>query len=392
MTLYDAIVIGGGASGLMCAAVAAQGGKRVLLLEHNAQLGRKILASGGGNCNFTNLSISPEDYRSRNPHFCKSALSRYPAQAFIELIESHGVRFYEKKLGQLFCEEGAERVLGVLVKECDKVGVEIRVQFEAQKVIRKENRFLVISGEWSFEANNLVLATGGLSFKGLGASDIGYRVAAQFGLNRIKTAPALVPLLYGGYHKLAGLSLPLVVEIKDRVIADDFLFTHLGFSGPAILKASLYWTEGQKVTLNFLPDQNLAELIGQARQKGGTKSLSRLLSFHLPSRFVKFWLEKEVAIAEKDLPNLTQKELDLVVNQFQAWSFIPQGTEGYKKAEVTQGGVDSRDISSKTMEAKAVKGLYFIGELLDVTGLLGSYNLHWAWASGHAAGQALAEA
>jgi len=390
MALFDVIIVGGGASGLMCAAVAAQGGKQVLVLEHNTKCGRKVLASGGGNCNFTNLDVGPGDFQSSNPHFAKSALSRYPSRSFIELIEEYGVTYFEKKMGQLFCKEGAERVLDVLLGECKKEGVTVTTGCEVNKVSQGESHFTLTAGPHVFEGKNLVMATGGLSFKGLGATDFGYRVAAQFGLNRITTTPALVPLLCGGYKKLAGLSLPVAVSVQKKTITDDFLFTHWGFSGPAILKASLYWESSKPVSLDFLPGQQIPDLIEAARHKGGAKSLNRLLSHLLPSRFLEYWLEKVVPVPDKDLQNYTQKEIKAVSEAFHAWTFVPQGTEGYKKAEVTKGGIDTNDLSSKTMEAKAVKGLYFIGELVDVTGLLGGYNFQWAWSSGFAAGKALA--
>jgi len=390
MDCFDVIVVGGGASGLMCAAVAAQWGKKALVIERNAKLGRKILASGGGNCNFTNLDAGPEDYRSQNPHFCKSALSRYPAQAFIELVQSYGVKYYEKKLGQLFCHEGAQQILELLVDRCKRVGVQVLSGREVQKVTQAGGRFQLVVGPDRLETLNLVMATGGLSFKGLGATDFGFRVAAQFGLARVATAPALVPWLFGGYHSLAGLSLPVQVTLKGQVIHDDLLFTHRGVSGPAVLKASLYWEPGDSVTINFLPDINLLEQVEQAKRKGGVKTASRLLSGYFPTRFVDFWLEKEVVLPAKDLQNFNQLEIQQLVESFHQWRFVPQGTEGYKKAEVTVGGVDTQNISSKTMEAKAVQGLYFIGELLDVTGSLGGYNFQWAWASGHAAGEAIA--
>ena len=389
MSQYDVIIIGGGASGLMCAGLAAQSGMGVLLLEHNSKWGRKILASGGGNCNFTNLEVGPGDYQSQNPHFCKSALTRYPAQSFIDLVESHRVEYYEKKLGQLFAGDGAQKILDLLLAEAQAGGVQMVTGCEANKVSRTEDGFVVQAGPQSFEAKNLVLATGGLSYKGLGASDFGFRVAQQFGLKRVATAPALVPFLYGGYQKLAGLALPVEITAGNHSFADDFLFTHLGFSGPAVLKASLYWEPGQSVQIDFLPGAEISELIAQAKRKGGVKSLGKLLAPLLPAKFIEHWLEKEVVLPPKDLQNLTQAEIKRLTQAFHAWRFVPQGTEGYKKAEVTKGGIDTGDISSKSMEAKSVKGLYLIGELLDVTGLLGGYNFHWAWASAHAAAQAL---
>ncbi|MDX2469824.1 MAG: aminoacetone oxidase family FAD-binding enzyme, partial [SAR324 cluster bacterium] len=376
--------------GLMCAGVAGKHGRSVLVLEHNSKLGRKILASGGGNCNFTNLIASSEDFVSKNPHFPKSALTRYSSNDFIDLVRSYKLDYYEKKLGQLFSNEGSKAVLDLLVSECKKGSVTFKMHNSASKVTRTDIGFSVKAGEQTYSAENLVIATGGLSFTGLGASDFGFRIAAQFGLNLVKTAPALVPFLLGGYKKLSGLALPVEIDIKGKIIADDFLFTHLGFSGPAVLKASLYWLEGEEVTINFLPNFDFHQLIQKAKKTGNPKSLNKLLSPFLPSRFIDFWLEKEVALPPKDLQNLTTKEIELVIQQFQAWTFIPQGTEGFKKAEVTRGGVDTKDLSSKTFEAKKVKGLYFIGEVLDVTGSLGGFNFQWAWSSGVAAGLALA--
>ena len=271
MPPYDAIIVGGGASGLMCAATAAQWGKKVLLLEHNPKLGRKILASGGGNCNFTNFEVSATDYQSKNSHFCKSALSKYQPDDFIALLESYGVAYYEKKLGQLFCSDGATKILEALKKECHNSGVEILVSQEVRSVSKEGDLFNVNCEEDTFTCKNLVMATGGLSFKGLGATDIGYRIATKFGLNIVETTPALVPLLLGGYRDLAGLALPVEITVGKQKIADDFLFTHLGFSGPAVLKASLYWNLGEKIMVNFLPEQDVTQLIEQARKKAGSR-------------------------------------------------------------------------------------------------------------------------
>jgi len=390
MQHYDIIIIGGGASGLFCASRAAQGGKRVLVLEHNARLGRKLLASGGGNCNFTNLEVNPADYQSQNPHFCKSALARFSPQDFLALLDQHQVKYHEKHQGQLFSSLGAERILKVLLEECRKAQVETRTQVTPSKVETLAEGFLLKAGDQAFTAANLVLATGGLSYRGLGASDFGLRVAAQLGLARVPTAPALVPLQAGGYKSLAGVSLPVEVMLQDHRITEDLLFTHWGLSGPAILQASLVWRSGLPLKINLLPGQDLVNLLLQAKQTHGGKHLSHLLNSLFPARLAEFWLAKEVGLTDKKIAELSQQELCLVAQRFQAWSLVPQGTEGYAKAEVTRGGVDTQGLSAKTMEAKQVKGLYLIGELLDVTGRLGGFNLHWAWASGHAAGQALA--
>ena len=388
---FDLLVLGAGASGLMCAATAAGRGLKVAVLEHNPNPGRKILASGGGRCNFPNLEVRPQDFRSANPHFVKSCLAQYPPSRFLELVKEHKIAFYEKAQGQLFCHQGAREILNLLLGLNQKGKVKLLTGAQEIQVCHQKepSLFLVQCSLGEFSARNLVVATGGLSYRSLGASDLGMLLARQFGLKVTHTRPALVPLLYKGFTPLAGVSLPAEVEVAGRSLTDDLLFTHQGISGPVVLKASLFWDPGESLQVNLLPGQDLNPLLLEAKASFPQKSLSKTLAQWLPERLVSHWQETFGWPTKGQLQNFSHKELALVAQSLSAWSFVPQGTEGYAKAEVTLGGVSTQELSSKTLEAKKQPGLYFVGELVDMTGLLGGFNLHWAWASGFAAGTAV---
>lgn len=389
MTDFDAIIIGGGASGLMCAIAAGQRGRRVLLLERAEKVGKKILISGGGRCNFTNLHVSAENYLSKNPHFCKSALSRFTPADFIALVEKHGIRYHEKTAGQLFCDGSAAEIVQMLLAECAAAGVEIQTGCTVES-IRQDEVFSVRTNFGEYRAASLVIATGGLSIPKMGATDFGLRVAKQFGLKVVPPSPGLVGLRLGGAELraldgLSGVSVTAEVSCGGQSFREAILFTHHGLSGPAILQISNYWRRGQSITINFLPDVDLAELISERQKTHPNATLKTPLSEWLPKRLVQRWLAPP--FDTKKLKQLLPNEVDAVVRAFQAWEVSPTGTEGFKKAEVTRGGVDTAELSSKTFETKRVRGLFFIGETVDVTGWLGGYNFQWAWASGWCAGQ-----
>ena len=384
---FDVIVIGGGAAGLFCAMTAGRRGRRVLVLEHNDRPGKKIRISGGGRCNFTNVNTAAANFISANPHFCKSALARYAPSDFVALVESHGIDYYEKKAGQLFCSGSAQQIIDMLVEECRRAGVEI--------VCGCPVRGLAGPGPWRAEtgrgeitAESVVVATGGLSIPTLGSTDFGYRVARQFGLNVRPTRPALVPLLLapavlGPLGALSGVSFAAAASCGGAEFSDDVLLTHRGLSGPAILQASSYWRPGEDVWLNLLPGRDALGLLESRRQSD--IDLANLLGRHLPRRLAHAWCELNAP--SRPLRQFAEGELAAVANKLERWPLRPTGTEGYKKAEVTAGGVDTDELSSKTMEAARAPGLYFIGEVVDVTGHLGGHNFQWAWSSGHAAGQ-----
>lgn len=385
MTDFDAIVIGGGASGLMCAIAAGRRGRRVLLLERAEQVGKKILISGGGRCNFTNLNVSAENYLSENPHFCKSALSRFTPADFIALVEKHGIRYHEKTAGQLFCNGSAREIVSMLLAECRAAGVQIRTGYTVT-AIRKNDRFSIETDRGTFRAESLVIATGGLSIPKMGATDFGLRVAKQFGLKIVPPAPGLVGLrLDRALDGLSGVSVPAEVSCNGQTFREAILFTHRGLSGPAILQISNYWRHGQPITINLLPDVNLAETISRHQKTHPNATLKFVLKKWLPKRLVQHFLV--TPFDTKKLKQLLPDEIAVIAQAFQAWEISPSGTDGFKKAEVTRGGVDTAELSSKTFEAKQVRGLYFIGETVDVTGWLGGYNFQWAWASGWCAGQ-----
>ena len=391
---FDAIVIGAGAAGLMCALQAGQRGLRVLLLEHNDRIGRKILISGGGRCNFTNLEVSAKNYVSRNEHFCKSALSRYTPSDFISLVEKHGIAFHEKKLGQLFCDGSAREIVGMLEKECKDHGVEIRTSCRVKGVHKNETqRFSVVCEDSTFETAKVVVATGGLSIPQIGASDIGYRIARNFGLKVTPLVPALDGFTIRENHdffvELSGVSLECEIVCQNGIgFEESLLFTHAGLSGPAALQASLHWNAGEKIFLNLLPHLDIFDWLMKEKCSGSRKQSKNLLSEKIPSRLADLFC----AHYFPELGEICQapdRSLKALADKMKRWEIQPFGTVGYNKAEVTRGGVDTDELSSKTLEAKKVPGLYFIGEVVDVSGWLGGYNFQWAWASGWATAQDL---
>jgi hypothetical protein len=386
MSSHDVVVIGGGGAGLMCAIEAGKRGRRALVLEHNDRVGRKIAISGGGRCNFTNLQAGPEHYLSAQPAFCKSALARYTPWDFVALVEKHGIAYHEKKLGQQFCDGSSRAIIDLLLAECGAAGVEVRTGCRVSEV-SKSDGFRVWTSAGLFEAPSLVVATGGLSFPKLGATDFGHRLARQFGLGVTTLRPALVPLMLAeedaGFTRLSGLSLPVALRCDGGAFEENLLFTHRGVSGPAVLQVSSYWREGATITCDLVPGVDAAALLRSWRESRAQPAT--LLAHHWPERFAQAWCDRFAPT--KPLAQWTAHEIGVFASRLNAWSIAPAGTEGYGKAEVTLGGVDTSELSSKTMEARRVPGLYFIGEVVDVTGWLGGYNFQWAWASGHAAGQ-----
>lgn len=391
---YDIVIIGAGAAGLMCAMTAGVRGKRVLLLERNKKPGAKILISGGGRCNFTNQDVVPTAYISDNPHFAKSALSRYTPYDFMDVLALHGVSWHEKTLGQLFCDQGAKAVLKVLLDECSAVGVELRLGTDIDSIARSGDGYLVQADE-DFHANKLVIASGGLSIPQMGATDFGYRIARQFGLKIVEPRPALVPLIFEpeiveGMKALAGVAADSRVSIARDKTAPSFrenlLFTHRGLSGPAILQISSYWQPGGAIAIDMAPDQgDISAWLRLQRTDNAKTSVSAILSGWLPARLA----DQIVFDWPGNMASLSNSAIDALADRLSNWTLTPKGTEGFKKAEVTRGGVSTAELSSKTMEANKAPGLYFIGECVDVTGWLGGYNFQWAWASGHAAGTAV---
>jgi hypothetical protein len=370
----------------MCAIEAGKRGRRVLLLEHNDRVGKKIAISGGGRCNFTNLGAGPDNYLSAQPDFCKSALARYTPWDFVALVEKYGIAYHEKKLGQQFCDGSSREIIEMLLAECAAAGVEVRTSCRVNEVSHSD-RFRVWTSAGVFEASSLVVATGGRSFPKLGATDFGYRLAQQFGLGVTEQRPALVPLTLAEddatFTRLSGLSLPVAMRCEGGAFEESLLFTHRGVSGPAVLQVSSYWREGATIHCDLLPGTDAPALLRSWRESRTPPAT--LLTHHWPERFAQAWCERFAPA--KPLPQWTAHELGVFAARLNAWPIAPSGTEGYGKAEVTLGGVDTRGLSSKTMEARRVPGLYFIGEVVDVTGWLGGYNFQWAWASGHAAGQ-----
>ena len=384
---YDAVVLGAGAAGLMCAITAGQRGRRIAVIEHADRIGNKILISGGGRCNFTNLHCRPENFLSSNPHFCKSALARYTPHDFIALVEKHRIPYHEKTLGQLFCDRSAQDIVGMLEEECRAAGVEI---FTATKVheVTRSDKFVVGAGEHEFHGPVLVVATGGLSIPKMGATAFGYELARQFGMKILECRPALVPLTFDTddrkhYCDLAGVSADVIASIGSQRFREKMLITHRGLSGPAILQISSYWKPGDALTIDLAPEKQLTQRL--RNEPGGRDLTAAKSTFRavLPDRFADRWLELH---APARWTNLALEELERNAHH---WRVTPSGTEGYDKAEVTAGGIDTDELSAKTMESKKVPGLYFIGEVVDVTGHLGGFNFQWAWASGFCAGQAI---
>jgi predicted Rossmann fold flavoprotein len=391
---FDVIIIGAGAAGMFCAAQAGQRGRRVLLLDNGKKAGRKILMSGGGRCNFTNMYTEPAAYLSHNPHFCKSALARYTQWDFIDLVNRHAIAYHEKTLGQLFCDDSAQQIVDMLLAECEAGQVTLRLRSEVLSVQRDEHGYILQLNGMTVQAEKLVIASGGLSMPGLGASPFGYKVAEQFGLKVFPTRAALVPFtlhkpLLEQLNTLSGVALPTTITAQDGTIFKEaMLFTHRGLSGPAVLQISSYWQPGEFVTVDLSPATPLDDFINVQREAHPNLSLKNSLAKILPKRLV------EVLQALNQLPDVTLKQLNSkqqneLVQTLHQWRVQPNGTEGYRTAEVTLGGVDTTLLSSKTMEARDVPGLYFIGEVVDVTGWLGGYNFQWAWSSAWACAQAL---
>jgi predicted Rossmann fold flavoprotein len=390
---FDVIVIGAGAAGMMCAGEAGRRGRRVLLIEHAPKLGEKIRISGGGRCNFTNVHCTPANFLSQNPDFCRSALARYTPRHFVALVEGHGIAWHEKKLGQLFCDGPSQQIIAMLKTVCDRGGVEWRMPCQVQAIARNaegaDSRYTVTTDVGEYRAQSLVIATGGLSVPKIGATPFGYRVAEQFGLPIVPPRPALVPLTFNPetlaqFGDLSGVSVDAEVSCNGGRFRENLLFTHRGLSGPAILQISSYWRGGDWIEIDLLPGRDVEAWLSSAR---ASRTLpAALVGEVLPKRLAQHWCEVHGLL--QPLNQLGAKALREIGRGLTRWRVQPSGTLGYSKAEVTLGGIDTAALSSKTMEAKAVAGLYFIGEVVDVTGHLGGFNFQWAWASGHAAGQA----
>lgn len=390
---YNIVIIGAGAAGLFCAFNIAQQNKRVLVLDHANKVGKKILMSGGGRCNFTNLNTTHEDFTSQNPHFCKSALNQYSAYEFLSLVEKHDIEYVEKSLGQLFCKNSSKDILKMLLDECSSEGVKIYKKCEI-KSISKNNVFEIKTSIDNFTSDSLIIATGGLSIPTLGASGFGYEIAQQFGHEIVNTSASLVPFtmvkkLLEQLKYLAGVALSVSVSCKQQkniiTINDDMLFTHRGLSGPAILKLSMHWTFGEEIEINLLPNTDVIEYLAEQRLKHPDQLMINSLAKIMPKKLTEFIVDE--SLAKFKLKQLDKSALEKLKQKIHYWTITPAGTEGYKTAEVTEGGVETNQISSKTMESKLVNNLYFIGEVLDVTGQLGGYNFQWAWSSAWCAAQ-----
>ena len=389
---FDALIIGGGAAGLLCAITAGQRGRRVLVIEHANRVGKKILMSGGGRCNFTNTGTTPAQFLSANPHFCKSALARYTSADFIALVDRHGIAWHEKELGQLFCDDSSKQIVQMLLDECAAAGVRVETSCSVERVQQVEGGFRLDTSHGAFDAPALVIASGGLSIPSMGASGFGYSIARQFGHNVLPTRAGLVPLTLSGKHQanlqdLSGVALPVAATCNGRQFRNAMLITHRGISGPAILQISSYWQAGDDLRIDLLPDDDAFATLQAQQVARPAAELKTVLSDLLPRRFA-------LRLCEQWLPNRPMRqyreaELRELAAQLQHWPLIASGTEGYRTAEVTLGGVDTNELSSTTMQSRRVPGLYFIGEVVDVTGWLGGYNFQWAWASGHAAGEVL---
>lgn len=400
MEHYDAAVIGAGAAGLHCAAIAGQLGLKVLLLDHAAKVAEKIRISGGGRCNFTNRDAGPPNFVSANPHFYRSALARYTPADFIALIERHGIAWHEKHRGQLFCDRSAEDIIAMLLRECDAGGVVRRQPCRVAAVRRTVDGFELDTESGSVQAGRLVIATGGLSIPKIGASDFGYRIATQFGHALVETAPALVPLTFDAagwapFAALSGLSLEVGIECgtgKARTrFLEDLLFTHRGLSGPAVLQISTFWRLGHSLRIDLAPGRDVAALLAQAK-RDSRRRLGNEVGEWLPKRLADAWLAASPGLSDKPMPDVRDDDLRRLADRLQRWELQPDGDEGYRKAEVTRGGVDTRELSSQSLESRRIPGLHFVGEVVDVTGWLGGYNFQWAWASAAACARAMAAA
>jgi predicted Rossmann fold flavoprotein len=385
----DVLVIGAGAAGMMCAIEAAKRGRSVVVLDHARKPGDKIRISGGGRCNFTNIHASPKNFLSQNPHFCISALSRYTQRDFIKLVDKHRIAYHEKTLGQLFCDGSATQIIDMLLDEMHRYGARLLLETSVESVEKTERGFVVRHSGGTVSAKSLVIATGGKSIPKMGATGFGYDVATRFGLRIVETRPGLVPLtfepnLLERLKPLAGVAVDAVVSCKKTKFAEAMLFTHRGISGPSILQISSYWREGDEIVISMLPKTDLFEALKEQRSKNGKQALQTALSFFIPKKLAQLIAADFPATNLADLSDAVLRRAAAAVND---WHVKPAGSEGYRTAEVTLGGVDTRDLDSKTMEAKNVPGLYFIGEVVDVTGWLGGYNFQWAWSSGWCAGQ-----
>ncbi len=399
---YDVAVIGAGAAGMMCAAVAGQRGKNVVIIDHAAKLAEKIRISGGGRCNFTNLTAGPANFLSENPHFCKSALSRYTPQDFLALVKRYKIAFHEKHKGQLFCDASAEDIIRMLKSECEAGKVSWRMPCKVLNIESTETQgdrhgFVIHTEQGDLYADSVVIATGGLSIPKIGATDFSYQIAQQFHLKVIEPRPALVPLTFDAaswepFVPLSGISLEVDIETGEKknkiVFREDLLFTHRGLSGPAVLQISSFWQPGQAIRVNLLPEIDVAQELIDAKSTS-KKNLANYLSAYLPARLVDGLLTAHGFAGDIRLADMQDKRLKLLGDKLNRWELLPSGSEGYRKAEVTRGGVDTRELSQQSMMANKVPGLYFVGEAVDVTGWLGGYNFQWAWASGVAAGQAI---
>ncbi|EGR2796320.1 NAD(P)/FAD-dependent oxidoreductase [Vibrio navarrensis] len=389
---FDVVIIGAGAAGLMCAAEAGRRGRRVLVVDHAKKPGRKILISGGGRCNFTNNDVSAKNYLCRNPHFVKSALSQYSNWDFISMIYKYGIEFEERDHGQLFCVDSAKDIVNMLLSECDQPNITQRYQVQLTEIEKTEQGFVLRAGAEVFACQSLVVATGGLSMPKLGATPYGYKIAEQFGIPVVPTCAGLVPFTLHkedkeAFAELSGIAIPSEITAEDgTMFKEALLFTHRGLSGPAVLQISSYWQAGQAVSVNLVPEVDLHELLTRNLEKHPNQSMKNTLAKVLPKRLVEVLIERK-ELSDKPLKQYNSKELQTVIETLQQWKIAPNGTEGYRTAEVTLGGVDTDYLSSKTMECKSVSGLYFIGEVMDVTGWLGGYNFQWCWSSGFVAGQ-----
>ncbi|NRA61593.1 MAG: NAD(P)/FAD-dependent oxidoreductase, partial [Psychrobium sp.] len=384
MSNFDVIVIGAGAAGLHCAATAGYRGRNVLLLDNAKKVGRKILISGGGRCNFTNYNIEPSAFLCSNKHFVKSALSRYTQWDFIAMVDKYNIAHHEKTLGQLFCDDSAKDIVSMLEAECSDANVTTQLRCEIMSISKTENGFSITTNLDKYHCQSLVIATGGLSMPKLGATPFGYKVAQQFGLRVTDTCAGLVPFTWQNtdkeaYECLSGISLPVSITSEDGTnFTEDMLFTHRGLSGPAVLQISSYWLPGQAITIDLMPQQDLNALLVQAQHSNPKQALKTCLSQQFPKRLIELFIDLK-KFEDKPLKQFNDKELTAISDYFHQWTIKPNGTEGYRTAEVTLGGIDTDEISSKTMAAKNVDGLYFIGEVVDVSGWLGGYNFQWAW-------------
>jgi predicted Rossmann fold flavoprotein len=389
---FDAIVVGGGAAGLMCALTAGQRGRRVLVVEHANRVGKKILMSGGGRCNFTNIGTTPANFLSANPHFCKSALARYTPADFVAMVERHGIAYHEKELGQLFCDDSSKQIVAMLLAECAVGSVRIETACDVERVQHGDGGFHVHTARGAFNAPNLIVATGGLSIPSMGATGFGYELARQFGHAVLPTRAGLVPLTLTGKHQerladLSGVAFPVTARCGDASFSNFMLITHRGVSGPAILQVSSYWRPGEDLRLDLLPGRDALATLQDFQVERPAAELRTVLGELLPKRFAQRLCE--IALPSNPMKQYNLPQLRDIAAQLSGWPLVASGTEGYRTAEVTLGGVDTDQLSSSTMQSRRVPGLYFIGEVVDITGWLGGYNFQWAWASGHAAGMAL---